>query len=566
MTPVLPGGENGGAKIFTIELLRLFQNASPANRFLLLTARWNHEELAFLEGPNMKRLCVLTGKKPVPKQPTARYPGFLRRGLGRIGQYVKRGFHTSFVPGRLLGSRGVDLLFCPFTAPTYAESGIPTVSVIYDLQHRDLPHFFSPYEIGARNRFMHEVSQRADHVICISEHVRQAVLKHLKTNPETTHTVYVCIQSRLLTPNQGSIDADRSDLGIGLSPYIFYPANFWPHKNHRMLLTAYGMFLSRNPDNKLDLVFTGALEGLEKELKRAVEQMGLKERVHFLGFLPQEKLETVWFGCEFLIFPSLYEGFGIPVLEAMSIGKPVLCSNSTSLPEVAGKAALYFDPRKPGDIVSCLERGKPVLCSNSTSLPEVAGKAALYFDPRKPGDIVSCLERVVKDPSLRKNLANRGYVRAARFTPENMTRKYLEIFTSALEKVSPISDGVTGVFQDGWIGNEMIITYGQGPKNRALELGISAPPWLPAGRVKLTLRDDYKTLQQLSIRRGTEITIDQPLPQEQGRFTLTVAPTFRPKTGDDDRALGVKCQGCWLIHPDQERTSLVEVEKECSPA
>jgi glycosyltransferase involved in cell wall biosynthesis len=528
MTPVLPGGENGGAKIFTIELLRLFQNASPANRFLLLTARWNHEELAFLEGPNMKRLCVLTGKKPVPKQPTARYPGFLRRGLGRIGQYVKRGFHTSFVPGRLLGSRGVDLLFCPFTAPTYAESGIPTVSVIYDLQHRDLPHFFSPYEIGARNRFMHEVSQRADHVICISEHVRQAVLKHLKTNPETTHTVYVCIQSRLLTPNQGSIDADRSDLGIGLSPYIFYPANFWPHKNHRMLLTAYGMFLSRNPDNKLDLVFTGALEGLEKELKRAVEQMGLKERVHFLGFLPQEKLETVWFGCEFLIFPSLYEGFGIPVLEAMSIGKPVLCSNSTSL-------------------------------------PEVAGKAALYFDPRKPGDIVSCLERVAKDPFLRKDLANRGYVRAARFTPENMTRKYLEIFTSALEKVSLISDGVTGVFQDGWIGNEMIITYGQGPKNRALKLGISAPPWLPAGRVKLTLRDDYKTLQKLSIRRGTEITIDQLLPEEQGRFTLTVAPTFQPsecKIGDDDRALGVKCQGCWLIHPDQERTSLVEVEKE----
>jgi len=72
--------------------------------------------------------------------------------------------------------------------------------------------------------------------------------------------------------------------------------------------------------------------------------------------LPQEQLEAVWCGCEFLIFPSLYEGFGIPVLEAMSIGKPVLCSNTTSLPGVAGKAALYFDPRKPGDIVHCLER------------------------------------------------------------------------------------------------------------------------------------------------------------------------------------------------------------------
>lgn len=532
MTPILPGGENGGAKIFTIELLRSFQKTAPEDHFLLLTALWNHEELAILDGPNMSRHRVLTGKKPRPKPLTAQYPGFLRRGLGRMGRYVMRAFKTGVAPRRLLGSRGVDLLFCPFTAATYAEPGIPTVSVIYDLQHRDLPQFFSSHEIGARNRFMHEISQRADHVICISEHVRQAVLKHLKTNPETTHTVHVCIQSRLSTPDQGSVAADRSNLGIGLRPYIFYPANFWPHKNHRMLLTAYGMFLSRNPDNKLDLVFTGALEGLEKDLRQAVEQMGLKERVHFLGFLPQEQLETVWSGCEFLIFPSLYEGFGIPVLEAMSIGKPVLCSNSTSL-------------------------------------PEVAGKAALYFDPRKPGDIVSCLEHVIKDPFLRKDLANRGHARAAKFTPENMTRKYLEIFTLALEKLSPVSDGVTGVFQDGWIGNEMSITYGQGPKNRVLELAISAPPWLPAGRVKLTLRDDYKTLQKLSIRRGAEITIEQPLPEEHGRFTLIVAPTFRPSEcgiGDDNRALGVKCQGCWLIHPDQGRTSLMKAGKECFPA
>ena len=531
MTPVLPGGENGGAKIFTIELLRLFQNALSGNHFLLLTATWNHEELAFLEGPNMRRLCVLTGKKPVPKPPTAQYPGFLRRGLGRIRRYVKRGFHTSVASGRLLGTHGVDLLFCPFTAPTYAEPSIPTVSVIYDLQHRDLPQFFSPHEIGARNRFMHEVSQLADHVICISEHVRQAVLKHLKTNPERTHTVHVCIQSRLSTPDQGSVDADRSNLGIGLRPYMFYPANYWPHKNHRMLLTAYGMFLSRNPESDLDLVFTGALEELEKDLKRAVEQMGLTERVHFLGFLPHEQLEVVWYGCDFLIFPSLYEGFGIPVLEAMSIRKPVLCSNTTSL-------------------------------------PEVAGKSALYFDPRKPGDIVNCLERMANDSALREDLSNRGYSRAANFRSETMIHKYLDVFSSALGNSLPISDGVTGIFQDGWIGEEMMITFGPGPKNRAIRICVSAPPWLPAARVKLKLRDGDRIVQRLSIRRGREITISQPLPEEKGCFTLTVAPTFRPsecKIGEDNRVLGVKCQGCWLIHPDQEKTSLMKAGKKCSP-
>jgi len=198
MTPVLPGGENGGAKIFAIELLRSFQKTAPEDHFLVLTALWNHEELATLDGPNMTRHCVLTGKKPRPKPLPAQYPGFFRRGLGRMGRYVMRAFKTGVTPGRLLGSRGVDLLFCPFTAATYAEPGIRTVSVIYDLQHRDLPQFFSPHEIGVRDSFLSEVSKRADDIICISEHVRESALKYLKTDPERTHTVHVCIQARMI--------------------------------------------------------------------------------------------------------------------------------------------------------------------------------------------------------------------------------------------------------------------------------------------------------------------------------------------------------------------------------
>jgi len=172
---------------------------------------------------------------------------------------------------------------------------------------------------------------------------------------------------------------------------MFYPANFWPHKNHSMLLTAYGMFLAHNPHSPLDLVFTGALNGGEDAIKQAVSQMGLAKRVHFLGFVPQEELAAVWFGCEFLIFPSLYEGFGIPVLEAMSIGKPVLCSDRTSL-------------------------------------PEVAGDAALYFDPRSPRALLECIEKITTDTSLRSALVEKGRSRAELFHPDDMTGKYLEIF------------------------------------------------------------------------------------------------------------------------------------------
>lgn len=531
MTPALPGGKNGGAKILAIELLKSFHEMALQDQFLILTASWNHEDLEILDSPNMRRSCVLTGQEPKPKAPYTRYSPRFHRAMGRIRRHLRRFARGTSSMGKSLSAQGVELLFCPFTAPTYAEGSIPTVSIVLDLQHRELPQFFSRHEVGLRNDFMSELKRKADRIICISEYTRKTVLKHLEIPPERTHAVPICIQTRLSRPEAGERVEYLKDFGIENNPYMFYPANFWPHKNHPMLLTAYGMFLARNPDSPIDLVFTGALNGGEDAMKQAVMQMGLEKRVHFLGFVPEEKLAAVWFGCEFLIFPSLYEGFGIPVLEAMSIGKPVLCSNTTSL-------------------------------------PEVAGKAALYFDPRKPGDIVNCMERVSKNPSFRKDLAKQGYARAADFSSETMTHKYLEIFRSALRDPPPVSEGVSGIFQDGWIGKEMMIGFGEGPRNRSIEIQLSAPSWLPVKRVKLKLQCGGKTVQRLHIRSGGGIVLNQSLPQEKCLFTLTVASTFSPsecKIGEDIRALGVKCHGCWLIHPDRKRMSLMKIGTECSP-
>jgi glycosyltransferase involved in cell wall biosynthesis len=529
MTPLLPGGENGGAKIFAIELLRSLQRHVPNFRFVLLTAAWNHEELAMLDGPTMSRLCVLTGKTNGKISPNAQYPGRLRRRLGKMTRSIRQFSQTGVTSRRLLGSLGVGLLFCPFTAPTYAEPGIPTVSVLYDLQHRDYPQFFSPHEIGVRDLFMKELRERADHIVCISEHVRQTVLTYLKTDPERTHTAHVCIQSRLSAPDQKTIENERLRLGIAHRPYMFYPANFWPHKNHRMLLTAFGIFLSRNPKSPLDLVFTGALDDFEKELKRAVERMGLRDRVHFLGFLPQAQLEVVWYACDFLIFPSLYEGFGIPVLEAMSIGKPVLCSNTTSL-------------------------------------PEVAGEAALYFDPRKPDDMVKCIERMTGDPHLKKELAEKGLAHATNFSHEKMRDTYTAIFASALQGSFSSVGYVSGIYNDGWIGEGMTINCGPGSGNRTLEVQVSAPSWLPSVKVRLRLRDDRRVVKKVTLRRGSEVTVSRALSEHAGRFTLTVAPTFRPSEcniGEDGRILGVKCKGCWIVHADQNRAPLLKADEEC---
>ncbi len=143
MTPLLPGGENGGAKILVVELLKSFHNIDSIYTFLLLTAEWNHDELAYLESQNMKRLCVLTKKKP--EQETKpffqRIPGRLGRLLHRLYLFTKRKMQSSVLQSDLLRSRNINLLFCPFTAPNYAEPGVPVISLIYDLQHRDYPQF-----------------------------------------------------------------------------------------------------------------------------------------------------------------------------------------------------------------------------------------------------------------------------------------------------------------------------------------------------------------------------------------------------------------------------------------
>ena len=522
MTPVLPGGKNGGAKILAIELLKSFHEMAVQDQFLILTAEWNHEDLAVLDGPNMRRVCVLKGQEPNPKPHYTRYSGRLQRAMGKIRNRLTRVSGGRSSLGKNLAAQGVKLLFCPFTAPTYSEGNIPTVSVVLDLQHRELPQFFSLHEIGLRNDFMAELSRKADRIICISEHTRTSVLKHLDIPPERTHTVPICIQTRLFRPEAGKSIQYLADFGIAKRPYMFYPANFWPHKNHSMLLTAFGMFLARNPHSPIDLVFTGALNGGEDAIKQAVSQMGLSKRVHFLGFIPEERLAAVWFGCEFLIFPSLYEGFGIPVLEAMSIGKPVLCSDCTSL-------------------------------------PEVAGDAALYFDPRKPETLVDCIEKITTNTSLKSTLVEKGRIRSDLFQPRNMTRQYLEIFKKSIKAPGSLSNEIMGIFKDGWMGEKTVITYASGSPHRILEMKLEAPSWLPSRRVKVILSDFNKTLYRASIKPGREMVIRQALPDSQGHITLSVTPTFNPSDygmGDDLRNLSVICRGCKLVLPHEEKILL----------
>ena len=189
---------------------------------------------------------------------------------------------------------------------------------------------------------MQEACARSDRVVCISEYVRRTLLATVDVRSDRVVTIPLG-----LLEGDGQVETGVIDrLGLSVGEFLLYPANFWPHKNHPRLFEALCRYRDRQPDSPLKLVCTGApnahLRKLEAEA-RAVLPAGA---VVFAGHMARQELDALVRACRGLIFPSLYEGFGMPVLEAMAHGKPVLCSNVTSLPEVAGEAAVYFDPHR----------------------------------------------------------------------------------------------------------------------------------------------------------------------------------------------------------------------------
>jgi len=285
---------------------------------------------------------------------------------------------------------------------------------------------------------------------------------------------------------------------------------------------AFQMLLRDHPDLELDLVFTGALEESAQQVRAQVKAMGLEKRVHFLGYLSDREFAAVLAACKMIVFPSLYEGFGIPVVEAMSIGKPVICSNVTSLPEVAGDAALFFDPHKPEEI-----------------------RAAL--------------ERLLKDPELEKNLIHKGFLQAAKFSQDGMMREYLKIFSELGNRYRRARESVQGIFADGWTGETIRIRYGASLSNRASELLLEAPPFLPAKTVRIRVESETPSPNRWTIERGRRSSIRIPLPHQGGEIELSIHPSFIPLEHGfpgDSRKLGCLCHSCDLVDDKRGRRVL----------
>jgi glycosyltransferase involved in cell wall biosynthesis len=331
--------------------------------------------------------CRRIGLGAHARRPTSAIVPF-RRALARARRLLGRGDDAAL--RSIIRRESLDLWFCPFADLRPRVPGVPSVVTVHDLQHEFHPEFFSLRELRHRRRCAAASCAAASHVIAVSEFTRRTVLERFAVDPQRVTAIWEAA-GRDVDWAGGAARVAEVRRRYALPPrYAFYPANDWPHKNHARLLDALARCHARGARD-LALVLTGEWTAAPGRLEALGARFGLGDAVRILGYVPRADLPALYAGAACLVHPSLFEGFGIPLVEAMHAGCPIVAAEGSALREVAGDAALFFDPRDPAAIADAL-----------LAVAGDAGRAA--------------------------ELVRRGRTRAALFSAPAMAQRTLDLF------------------------------------------------------------------------------------------------------------------------------------------
>ncbi len=332
------GGFNGGIKIHHYEFLRYFSERHANELAITVFCREALvEELGFLEA-NPRNNVIITNEKPTRdfrngdgSLPPIRYwPSIPKEGLKRIG---------------------IDVLYCGFGSSELSSPGVPQVSLLVDTLHRDFPEALPETEHAARERVFQDSIANSALVQTNSRFCVESLKKHFPESAGKTFPIHLPLHGRFNRVKMGQLPETLHRRYHG---YFLYPANYWPHKNHENLLQGYLRYRKLESSQPLDLALTGHPGEEEAKLKTLAAQLDLADCVHFLGHLEDETYKAVWELSSALVFPSRYEGFGMPILEGMYFQKAIACSQAASLPEIAPPQARQFNPNSPEEISQAL--------------------------------------------------------------------------------------------------------------------------------------------------------------------------------------------------------------------
>lgn len=329
-------GRVGGTETAVVELLRQFATGNGPGHITVLANRHVADAYeSFRRGP--VKIHEVRSYRAGDSMPT--------RALAMAGARLAPALVARDLPP------GLDVVHHAVTVPIPRFRG-PTVTTMFDVQHLDMPGFFSRAERLYRRWAYEGAARSATLVITASEYSKRRLVESAGLRPELVEVVPLGIDHGRFEPGPREGDAKLlQPLGLP-SRFVVYPANLWPHKNHERLTQGLALATARD----VDLVLTGQRYGRHESLMRYARQAGVAERIHHLGYVGRDAVPALYRAATGMVFPSLYEGFGSPPLEAMASGCPVAASPRGSLGEVCGDAALGFDPESADEIAGAIDR------------------------------------------------------------------------------------------------------------------------------------------------------------------------------------------------------------------
>lgn len=366
--------QGGGIGRYTRELIQAVTQVSSPHQFRLFSA------------------------KPPPSPPVANplptgshisyHPApVTERWLYRFWYRLRLPLPVQLVLGKL------DLFHSPdFVLPPVAGN-IPTLLTVHDLSFVHYPKVFPEPLVKYLNTIVPWSVERATHILADSQATKDDLHQFWHVPEAKVTVLYSGVNERFQpVTDEGEITAVRQKYDLGTQPYLLAVGTIQPRKNYQMLIRAFKPVADNWPHQ---LIFAGGKGWLYDDMLAEIERQGLEGRVRFIGFVDDEDLPTLYSDATLYLFPSLYEGFGLPLLEAMQCGVPIVTSNASCLPEVAGKAAV--------------------------SLP-----------PTDEQSWTAAMEQLLANPQQRTQLVGAGFRQARQFTWDKAARQLLQIYNDLL--------------------------------------------------------------------------------------------------------------------------------------
>jgi glycosyltransferase involved in cell wall biosynthesis len=317
--------QGGGIGRYTRELVRA----------LVQSESFGDYEYVFFSARPDQNLPVLD---PLPQGENIIYR---RAPVSQVWLY--RLWHRLRIPVPIQTATGnLDLFHSPDFVLPAVRGPIPKLLTVHDLSFIHYPEAFTPALVRYLNQVVPRSIEQANRILADSQATKKDLIDHWQVPADKITVLYSGVSNSFKPiTDKGKLKDIRNRYGLGDKPYLLGVGTLQPRKNYSLLIRAFKEVAQQFPHN---LLIAGGKGWLYEEMMTQVDQLGLYDRVRFLGFVADDDLPGLYSQAALFVFPSLYEGFGLPLLEAMACGVPVISSNSSSLPEVVGDAAVTLPP------------------------------------------------------------------------------------------------------------------------------------------------------------------------------------------------------------------------------